>query len=220
MRARLIAPALAGAALALAAAGPAVAASPPPPFRAVIRALTPAERADMTPSVWRRGCPVPLEGLRHVSLPFIGFGGRPRRGALVVNASAARDVVAAFRALYRARFPIRRMQPIQRYGGNDFRSIEADNTSAFNCRAATGSSSWSNHAYGLAIDINPIENPYVSGGRTSHRASVPFLDRSPYRKGMAVEGGALVRAFDAQGWGWGGRWSGTVDYQHFSVNGR
>jgi len=219
MRARLLLPALVGAALSLAAASP-VAAASPPPFRAVVRPLSATERADMTPSVWRRGCPVPLTGLRHVSLPYIGFGGRSRRGALVVNASATGDVVAAFRALYQARFPIRRMKPIQAYGGDDFASIEADNTSAFNCRPATGSSNWSQHAYGLAIDINPIENPYVSGGSTSHRASRPFLDRSPYRKGMAVEGGVLVRAFDAHGWGWGGRWSSPTDYQHFSASGR
>ena len=138
----------------------------------------------------------------------------------MVNASAAQDVVAAFRELYRARFPIRRMKPIQAYGGDDFRSIEADNTSAFNCRPATGSSNWSNHAYGLAIDLNPLENPYVSGGRTSHRGSVPYLDRSPYRKGMIVEGGVVTRAFDARRWGWGGRWSDPTDYQHLSVNGR
>jgi hypothetical protein len=218
---RLVVPALACAVLALAAAGPAAAQSSPlPPFRAVVRTLTPQERADMTPSVWRRGCPVPLSQLRHVSLPFVGFGGRARRGALVVNASVTGDVVAAFRALFRARFPIRRMKPIQAYGGDDFRSIEADNTSSFNCRPATGSSNWSNHAYGYAIDLNPLENPYVSGGRTSHRRSVPYLDRSPYRKGMIVEGGVVTRAFDARGWGWGGRWSDPVDYQHLSVNGR
>ena len=192
MRARLLVPALVGAALALAAAGPPRPRRRPPPFRAVVRPLSArgAGRHDaerLAPRLPGR----PGE-LRHVSLPYIGFGGRARRGALVVNASAADDVVAAFRALYRARFPIRRMKPIQAYGGDDFRSIEADNTSAFNCRPATGSSHWSKHAYGLAIDINPIENPYVSGGRTSHRASVPFLDRSPYRTGMAVEGGALV----------------------------
>ncbi|HTI32641.1 MAG TPA: M15 family metallopeptidase [Miltoncostaea sp.] len=216
---RLLAPALAGAALALAPAVAAEAAEPPP-FRAVVRALSPQERSDMTPSVWRRGCPVALSQLRHVSLPYIGFGGRPRRGALVVNASATADVVAAFRDLYRARFPIRRMRPVQAYGGDDYRSIEADNTSAFNCRPATGSSNWSNHAYGLAIDLNPLENPYVSGGRTSHRRSVPYLVRSPYRKGMIVEGGVVTRAFDARGWGWGGRWSGPTDYQHLSVNGR
>jgi hypothetical protein len=202
------------------AVAPTAAAASPPEFRAVVRAISPAERADMTPSVWRRGCPVGLSALRHVSLPFVGFDGRARRGALVVHHSAARDVVTAFRALYRARFPIRRMRPIQAYGGDDFASIEADNTSAFNCRSATGSSRWSEHAYGRAIDINPIENPYVSGGRTSHRASVAYLDRSPPRPGTAVEGGALVEAFDAVGWGWGGRWSSIVDYQHFSASGR
>lgn len=173
----------------------------------------------MTPSVWRPGCPVGLGALRRVEVSFWGFGGRSRRGALVVHRDAATDIVAVFRRLHRARFPIRRMRPIERYAGDDFRSIEADNTSAFNCRAATGSTNWSQHAYGRAIDVNPLENPYVAGGRTSHPASVPYLDRSWVRKGMAVEGGALVAAFDAVGWGWGGRWSGVLDYQHFSATG-
>lgn len=206
-------------ALGACAAVPAAAAEGLAPFRADVRMISAAERADMTPSVWRPGCPVGPSALRHVSLSFVGFDGRARRGALVVHNDAARDVVTAFRALYRARVPIRRMRPIQAYGGDDFASIEADNTSAFNCRAATGSSRWSEHAYGRAIDINPIENPYVSGGSTSHRASVPYLDRSPARPGMAVEGRALVRAFDAVGWGWGGRWSSIKDYQHFSASG-
>lgn len=205
--------------VALAAAGHAAAAPSLPAFRATVRALTAGERADMTPSVWRRGCPLALGRLRHVSLPYVGFGGRARRGALVVDAAVAGDVVAVFRDLYRARFPIRRMKPIQRYDGDDFASIEADNTSAFNCRAATGSSRFSQHAYGRAIDLNPLENPYVSGGRTSHRRSVPYLDRSRARKGMIVEGGVVVRAFDRRGWEWGGRWSGIRDYQHFSSAG-
>jgi hypothetical protein len=207
------------AAVAALAQGGAAAAAPLPEFRAVVRSISPAEREQMTPSVWRPGCPAGLSALRHVSLAFVGFDGRAHRGALVVHNRAARDVVTAFRALYGARVPIRRMRPIQAYGGDDFASIEADNTSAFNCRPATGSSRWSEHAYGRAIDINPIENPYVSGGTTSHRRSVPYLDRSRARPGMAVEGGALVRAFDAVGWGWGGRWSSIKDYQHFSVSG-
>jgi hypothetical protein len=104
---------------------------------------------------------------------------------------------------------------------NVYLLIEADNTSAFNCRRATGSSSWSEHAYGRAIDVNPIENPYVENGRVYHDASRAYVSRQPVRKGMAVEGGALVRAFDAIGWGWGGRWTGSVtDYQHFSASGR
>jgi D-alanyl-D-alanine carboxypeptidase len=112
------------------------------------------------------------------------------------------------------------MVPVDAYGGSDSRSIEADNTSAFNCRSVEGTSRWSEHAYGRAIDVNPIENPYVDGGHTSHRASVPYLDRSRRRPGMAYEGGVLVGAFDAIGWGWGGRWTSVKDYQHFSASGR
>ena len=202
----------------LAAVAPALAA---PPYSASVRAIPPAMRAAMTPTSWRPGCPVSLDDLRLVSLAYIGFDGRPHRGRLIVNRDATRAVVGAFRTLYDARFPIRRMEPVDAYGGDDYRSIEADNTSAFNCRPATGSSHWSNHAYGRAIDVNPIENPYISGGRTSHRASVTYLDRARVRPGMAVPGGALVRAFAAQGWGWGGDWSGsTQDTQHFSYNGR
>jgi len=169
---------------------------------------------------WRPGCPVHLRDLRLLRLTHWGFDGRRRTGRLVVHRDVARDLVAVFRRLYDARFPVRRMVPVDRYGASDFRSIEADNTSAFNCRFVEGTTRWSEHAYGRAIDLNPIENPYVSGGRTSHRASVPYLDRSRWRPGMAVEGGTVVRAFDAIGWGWGGRWSGVKDYQHFSRSGR
>ena len=108
------------------------------------------------------------------------------------------------------------------YGGDDFASIEADNTSAFNCRAATGSSNWSNHAYGYAIDLNPLENPYIENGRVFHRASEKYIDRSKRRSPMQLlNGDPVVRVFYAAGWGWGGDWSGSVkDTQHFSVNGR
>jgi hypothetical protein len=202
----------------LACAAPSLAA---PPFSASVRVIPQAMRAAMTPTSWRPGCPVTLDELRVVSLAYIGFDGRAHRGTLIVNRDATSAIVGAFRRLYAARFPIRRMLPVDAYGGDDFRSIEADNTSAFNCRPATGSSHWSNHAYGRAVDVNPIENPYISGGRTSHPASVPYLDRGRVRPGMAVSGGTLVRAFAAVGWGWGGSWSGsTQDTQHFSYNGR
>ena len=202
----------------LACASPSLAA---PPFSASVRLIPRALRATMTPTSWRPGCPVTLDQLRVVSLAYIGFDGRAHRGRLIVNRDATSAIVGAFRRLYAARFPIRRMLPVDAYGGDDFRSIEADNTSAFNCRPATGSSHWSNHAYGRAVDVNPIENPYISGGRTSHPASVPYLNRGRVRPGMAVSGGTLVRAFAAVGWGWGGSWSGsTQDTQHFSYNGR
>ena len=183
--------------------------------------ISKAQAARMTGVSWRPGCPVPLRYLRVVTASYRGFDGRTRTGRIVVHRDVAADVLTVLRRLYAERFPIRRMVPVDAYGGSDFRSIEADNTSAFNCRYVDGTSRWSEHAYGRAIDLNPIENPYVtSSGTTSHRASRPYLRRSPYRTGMAVAGGAVVRAFAAVGWSWGGRWSGARDHQHFSASGR
>jgi hypothetical protein len=190
------------------------------PFRGTIAVIGPAQAKRMTGVSWRSSCPVALRDLRLLTMTYRGFDGHVHTGTLVVHRDLARAVVGAFRELYSSGFPIRRMVPVDAYGGSDFRSIEADNTSAFNCRYVDGTTRWSEHAYGRAIDINPIENPYVSGGRTSHAASRPYLDRSRRRPGMAVEGGALVRAFDRIGWGWGGRWSGAKDYQHFSASSR
>jgi hypothetical protein len=190
-------------------------------YHARVQPIPPAMRAQMTGVSWHPGCPVGLSDLRLITVTNRGFDGREHTGRLIANRDAAAALVAVFRRLYAARFPIRRMEPVDRYGGDDYRSIEADNTSSFNCRNATGSTRWSNHAYGRAIDVNPIENPYVSGGTTSHPASRLYLDRARHLRGTAYEGGALVEAFRSVGWGWGGTWSGSVrDYQHFSVNGR
>jgi D-alanyl-D-alanine carboxypeptidase len=138
-----------------------------------------------------------------------------------VNRSAVGELTVVFRRLYRAQFPIRRMRPVDAYGGNDERSLAADNTAAFNCRYAVGPGPkrWSAHAYGQAIDVNPVENPYLEGGRVHPRAGKAYLDRTNVRPGMAVRGGLLVSAFASVGWQWGGRWTGTPDYQHFSATG-
>ena len=192
-----------------------------PPFRGTAAPLDARLRATMTGISWRPGCPVPLRDLRVVTASYWGFDGRVHTGRLIVHRDVTRDIVAVLRRLFAAKFPIRRMLPVDAYGGSDFRSIEADNTSAFNCRYVDGTTRWSEHAYGRAIDLNPIENPYVtSAGTTSHRASRAYLRRAPYRPGMAVEDGVPVRAFDSVGWSWGGRWSGAKDYQHFSASGR
>lgn len=207
--------AVAGAAV-LGAAAPAAHAG----YRSSIAPISPAQRAAMTPTVWRKGCPVGLSSLRAVRVTYRTFTGREARGTLVVHRDVAPSVRRIFRSLYRARVPVRRIAPIEKYRGSDFASIEADNTSAFNCRRATGSGRWSNHAYGRAIDINPIENPWVEpGGKVYHRASRPYVRRTP-RPGVAVSGGPLVRAFEREGWSWGGRWSGTKDYQHFDAGTR
>ena len=190
-------------------------------FKGSITPIPSALAKRMTGVSWRPGCPVPLRDLRLVIARHWGFDGRARTGKLVVHRGVAKPVLSVLRTLYLKRFPIRRMWLVDAYDASDFRSIEADNTSAFNCRRVEGTSRWSEHAYGRAIDVNPIENPYVSSaGTTSHRASRGYLRRAPYRKRMAVEGGVLVRAFDAAGFGWGGRWAGVRDYQHFSASGR
>ena len=191
------------------------------PFSGTISRPNSALREWMTGRSWRQGCPVGLADLRLLTVTHYGFDGRAHVGSLIVHRRAARPLLRVMRTLYRARFPIRRMRPVDFYGADDFRSIEADNTSAFNCRFVGGTRRWSQHAYGLAIDVNPIENPYVTAaGQTAHTASRPYLDRSRVRPGMAHAGGSLVRAFAAIGWGWGGTWTGVKDYQHFSSTGR
>jgi hypothetical protein len=169
---------------------------------------------------WHTGCPVPPRDLRAVELRYWGFDKATHRGTLVVRAYAVTNVVKAFRALYEVRFPIRRIVPISVYGGDDDASMAANNTSAFNCRRATGSTSWSVHAYGRAVDLNPVQNPYVSGSYVSPPAGAEYLDRSWFRPGMVVPGRASLRAFTAIGWGWGGYWHSLKDYQHFSATGR
>ena len=179
--------------------------------------ITPVTAADLGAS-WREDCPVGPESLRMVRLTHWGFDDRPHDGALVVDAEVADDVVGIFRELYDRRFPIRRMEPVDAFGGDDDASMAADNTSGFNCRhaVAPGPPQWSNHAYGRAIDVNPVENPYLLGGDVLPPAGADFVDRSTYRPGMAVPGGDLTAAFGAAGWSWGGVWS-SPDYQHFDI---
>lgn len=178
-------------------------------------------RQKVTGSSWREGCPTTLDELRYIEMSHWGFDGKVRKGVMIVNETAVDAVRTAFGKLFHKRFPIRRMHLVDDYGADDYASIEADNTSSFNCRPATGSTRWSEHAYGRAIDINPIENPYVyPDGTSTHAGSRSYLDRSRNRPGMALEGRTLVEAFDAVGWEWGGRWSPAADLQHFSANGR
>jgi hypothetical protein len=200
----------------------AVTSDPPAPraqasrFSATVR---PVGAADL-PASWRPGCPIGPEELRMVILTHWGFDDVQHEGVLVVNASAVQPMIDVFRRLFEARFPIRRMQPIDGFGGSDEASTEADNTSAFNCRnaVAAGPPHWSMHAYGLAIDVNPVENPYLLGGDVLPPSGSAYLGRSPYRPGMAVEGGVLTSAFAAVGWSWGGTWA-SPDFQHFSSTG-
>jgi hypothetical protein len=175
------------------------------------------------PFSWHPGCPVPPSGLRAIHLSYIGFDRAAHTGEIIVNASAVKQVIKVFSLLYHARFPIRRMEPVDAFRGSDPRSMAADNTSGFNCRRAVapGPPQWSMHAYGLAIDVNTVQNPYIEAGSgVQPAAGAAYVNRADLRPGMAYPAGVLVSSFGSIGWGWGGYWSGSPDYQHFSVNGR
>ncbi len=165
---------------------------------------------------------MPPGELRAIRLSFVGFDRAAHTGEIIVNASVVAQVIRVFSALYRARFPVMRMEPVDVFHGSDPRSMAADNTSGFNCRRAVapGPPQWSMHAYGLAIDVNTVQNPYVEAGRgVEPRAGAAYVNRSDIRPGMAYPAGVLVSAFRSIGWGWGGYWTGSPDYQHFSANG-
>jgi hypothetical protein len=195
-------------------------------FHVDVKPLTPAVSSELRARAWHPGCPVPLTDLRLLTVTYWGFDHRPHRGQLVVNKDATAPLATVFRQLYRLRFPIRHMQLANMYGPPKSRPTDGDVSGSFECRQSvpspcTGgkaSGHWSNHAYGLAVDINPLENPYVGCGATYNKTSRVYLDRSHLRPGMITP--AVVRVFASVGWGWGGAWTGsTKDYMHVSYNG-
>jgi hypothetical protein len=178
-----------------------------------------AELAARMSSSWRAGCPVDLSELSDLTLTYRGFDGADHDGELVVASSVAPDVVDIFRALYEQGYPIASMRLVDDFGADDDASMAADNSSAFNCRPVTGGGGFSEHSYGTAIDLNPVENPYLSGNLVLPPAGGSFADRHD-APGVILAGDAVVTAFADHGWHWGGIWSGPIDYQHFSVSGR
>lgn len=191
-------------------------------FHADISLVTPEIKQRMTSgNSYKGGCPVSLEDLRYVTLTYKDFNHNDQQGELVVHKDVAGEVVKIFETLYEAGYPIRQMRLVSDFGGNDWQSIEADNTSAFNCRNATGSKKFSRHSFGKAIDINPLENPYVfTNGHTSHKVSKKYLrrvhqkDTAPDRA-VLLQNDKAVKLFQKYGWQWGGEFRGEKDYQHF-----
>ena len=198
-------------------------AEPAPRFSGRISVIGPALRRQLVGRNWHAGCPVPIEDLRVLTVDYWGFDGSERRGPLVVNESVAADVRSVFARLFDARFRIFRIALPARYRPQrpiDWFSTR-NVTAAFNCRPATeNEGSLSQHSYGWAIDINPLQNPYVRGdGTVLRRAAAPYRDRSRNQRGMIHPGDVVVRSFAAIGWSWGGDWRSIKDYMHFSLTG-
>ncbi|HET8526240.1 MAG TPA: M15 family metallopeptidase [Actinomycetota bacterium] len=199
-------------------------------FKGKIDPLPAGLAAEMRGTTWKQGCPVPLDDLRILHFNYWGFDHALRRGPMVVNASVADDVLWVFRQLYDAGFPIKKVALATEFKPERFaqhRRITSHRsvTASFNCRpvvtALGPGSDYSQHAYGLAIDLNPLQNPYVTtSGFVRNRAAEPYLDRGRHLEGMVHEGDVVFRSFAAIGWEWGGDWSGDKDYMHFSLLGR
>jgi hypothetical protein len=190
-------------------------AAPASPLGPTVRTVTAADLGE----TWRPGCPVGPEALRRVEIDFVGTDGQPHRGALVVHRDVVDDVIAIFGDLRRLRYPIAKMQTVDHYpGADDELSMRDNNTSAFNCRPLPGNTGWSFHAYGRAVDLNPLVNPYLdASGDLQPKTAGAYLDRDSPAPGLLRAGDPAVRAFTDRGWRWGGAWRNPVDYQHFEI---
>ena len=190
----------------------------PAGFSGSVFPIDDATAARMTSS-WRPGCPVGLSDLRRVTLTHWGFDGQPRPGEIVVHRDQADRILGVFAAVFEAHFPLEQVRLIDEFGGDDNRSMAANNTSGFNCRYVAGTRRWSQHAYGRAIDVNPVQNPYVRGSEVSPPEGRPYVRRDRNVPGLITADGPVVAAFSRARWLWGGRWA-SPDYQHFSSSGR
>jgi D-alanyl-D-alanine carboxypeptidase len=183
------------------------------------RVTDPAPRRVLRRSTWRPSCPVAAPDLAWVRLAFWGFDDRRHTGELLVDRTVADDIAEVFGRLYRDRFPLEAVVIESRADLAAPPTGDGNPTTAFVCRAVTGGTSYSQHAYGLAVDVNSFQNPYHSGGLVLPELSGSYLDRDRVRPGMILPGGPVVRAFRGIGWSWGGDWHSLKDYQHFSRNG-
>jgi hypothetical protein len=196
-----------------AAPPPAPDTAPPTPAEATVDPVAAAQLGGS----WHPGCPVEPGQLRRVGVNHLGFDNQTHRGELIVHQELVPQIVAIFADLYRLRYPIQKMQTIEHYPhADDELSMEDNNTSAFNCRVIRGSGHWSRHAYGRAIDLNPLLNPSIDGSGAAQPANAAvYLDRNRIEPGLIHVGDSTVHVFTDRGWRWGGNWKSPIDYQHF-----
>ena len=166
--------------------------------------------------VWQESCPLKIEDLALLQIPYYDFEGNVRIGKLIILRDISDRVAAIFNELFQIKFPIYGMDTIDKYNGDDARSMDANNTYGFSCRKTLNSDQLSPHSFGIAIDINPLQNPYIdSDGATHPKRGAQFLDRSNIRPGMVNDD--VIRIFQQNGFEWGGNWK-DVDYHHFQLD--
>jgi hypothetical protein len=192
---------------------------PPPTDGTFHSTVQPVPGAVLARSTWQVSCPVASSQLRYLTMSFWGFDGRKHTGEMMVNAQVASAVPTVFARLYSAHFPIEEMRVASVAELTAPPTGDGNNTTAFVCRPKVGLASWSVHAYGLAIDVNPFCNPYRDGALVVPELASAYLNRSAVRPGMVLPGDATVRAFAAIGWKWGGSWTSPTDLMHFTATG-
>jgi hypothetical protein len=191
-----------------------------PPTTAWRATISPVPDYVIARSTWHAGCPVEVSQLAYIVMTYWGFDDKAHIGEMLVNASVAQDIVGVFHKLYDARYPIEEMRVWSVGEMKAPPTGDINMTDSYTCRpVVTTTSGWSMHAYGLAIDINPFQNPYKQGSLVIPELSTSYLDRSYDRPGMVHHGDVVWQAFHDIGWGWGGDWSSPKDYTHFSSNG-
>lgn len=192
----------------------------PPPADDVFRFTKgPVPAEVVARSTWREECPVTLDELSYLTVTFWGFDQRSHTGELLVNAAVADELALVFEALYEQRFPIEEMRIVRMDELDAPPTGDTNLTSVFECREATGGTSWSQHAFGLAVDVNPFHNPYLRGEVVLPELAGAYTDREDIRPGMIVAGDGVVEAFAGIGWTWGGDWKTLKDWMHFSLSG-
>jgi len=170
--------------------------------------------ADYTFDEALRGSSIPSSvknKLDLVSVKYYGFDGKLHQGQIIVNKEIANDIVEIFKVIEKTKFPVEKVVPIVEYNWSDEKSMNDNNTSSFNYRFISGSRILSMHANGLAIDINPKQNPYVKNG-----TSIPAGSEYKLKNMGTIEPDSkIVKVFKEKGWTWGGDWKSLKDYQHF-----
>ena len=193
---------------------------PPPIADRFVSTISDLAGDPLARSTWNERCPVAVADLAYVTVSFWGFDDRPHTGELIVHQSVAADMVTIFEGLYNDRYPIEEMRIVTPTDVAAAPVGDTNNTSSFVCRAVRGTTTFSEHASGLALDINPFHNPFVKGEVVLPELASHYTDRSIDERALLHDGDPVVTAFAAIGWEWGGNWSSLKDYQHFSHNGQ
>lgn len=179
------------------------------------RTIDDALRQRINGRSYKADCTVPYSSLRYVSILYYDFEGNVRKGEIMCNTSVARDMIVIFNVLYQAKYPLTEVSLVDNYDAVDRASMSANNTSCFNFRVVAGSNNLSNHALGLAIDVNPQINPFVQGDYVSPKNGAPYADRTRDFPGKIDFNDLCYQLFMHYGWEWGGVWTRYQDYQHF-----